>query len=294
MTPITLEPYPLPNPLGESRGSDQDLDHNRSYYAAHGRFAGQVAATINGKACFVPPASSYLVPLVDAPLFGDLDLHTQCSTLSPSTELPSRAHADRLVDIYWQYVDPAEPVLDRHQFFQYYAASFSTSDVSLRGEPHIRLSILNLVFALAVQRQECIPLDERNNEGNIYFRRAWALLPTESILWEPGSLERVQCLMLVNRYLHCTNNQQKTWMTAGLAMRIAQTMCGHTPEKPSATDVGDGARLKRKVWASCVSLDRCALRLKAVSHIGEMELTDTDASPGPSERHQHYRSFLRP
>ncbi|KAJ8104412.1 hypothetical protein POJ06DRAFT_244461 [Lipomyces tetrasporus] len=63
--------------------------------------------------------------------------------------------------------------------------------------------------------------------------------------------------MLMNRYLHCTNNQQKTWMTAGLAMRIAQSMCGHLPEASSAKDSGDDRRLKRKVWASCVALDRC-------------------------------------
>lgn len=223
---------------------------------------------IDERAGSTPPTTSYLVPLVDAPLFGDLDLPAQCSTLSASTELPSRAHADRLVDIYWQYVDPAEPVLDRHRFFQYYAASFSTSDMSLRGDPHIRLSILNLVFALAVQRQECNPLDERNNEGNTYFRRAWALLPIDSIIWEPGSLERVQCLMLMNRYLHCTNNPQKTWMTAGLAMRIAQTMCCQSPGTTSTNDSSDDAQLKRKVWASCVALDRYALQLTTVSHIG--------------------------
>lgn len=120
----------------------------------------------------------------------------------------------------------------------------------------IWLSILNIVFALAVQMQECIPMDTRNEEGNRFFQHAWALLPVESILWEPGSVERVQCLMLMNRYLHCTNNQQKTWMTAGMVMRMAQSMCCHLPELSSTGDSSHRARLKRKVWASCVALDR--------------------------------------
>ncbi|KAJ5787108.1 hypothetical protein N7457_002098 [Penicillium paradoxum] len=257
LAPITIEPCSLPDPSSVSSGLDQDPNHSRAYYAAHGRFAGQVAAAIDERAGFVPPATSYLVPLVDAPLFGDLDLPVRCSTLPTSTELPSRTYADQLVDVYWQYINPAEPILDRQQFFQYYATSYSTSGVSVHTDPHIRLSILNLVFALAVQRQESIPLDKRNEEGNTYFRRAWGLLPAESILWEPGSLERVQCLILMNRYLHCTNNQQKTWMTAGLAMRIAQTMCCHVPETPSTQDASNITRLKRKVWASCVALDRC-------------------------------------
>lgn len=247
--------------MGNSDGRvlDQDRNYNRAFFAAHGRFAGQAAAAIDDKAGIIPPATSCLVPFVDAPLFGDLNLPAQCSSLSISTELPCRPHADRLVGIYWQYVDPAEPILDRTQFFQYYASSFSTSNLLSPRTiiPQIRLAILNLVFALAVQRQECTPFGDRDNEGNLYFRRAWALLPVESIIWEPGSLESVQCLMLMNRYLHCTNNQPKTWMTAGLATRIAQSMCCHLSETAHTKDASDETRRKRKIWASCVALDRC-------------------------------------
>lgn len=207
-----------------------------------------------------------LVPLVDAPLFGNLDLSIGCSTFPISTEMPARTDADQLVDIYWRYVDPAEPILDRQQFSEYYASSYSTSCV-----PHIQLSIIHLVFALAMQRQEFITLDKRNTEANTYFRRAWSLFPAESILWEPGSLEQIQCLMLMNRYLHCTNNQPKSWMTAGLAIRIAQNMCCHSPETSSTDGPRNNAHLKRKVWASCVALDRYVIsRLKHDRHPGNV------------------------
>lgn len=252
-TPASIESSSLP-PL-DGQDLDQDPFHNRAHCAAHGRFAGQVATAIDERAGSTSP-TTYLVPFVDAPLFGDLDLPVRCSTLSISTELPPRVHANQLVDIYWRYIDPAEPVLDRQEFSKYYATSYIKSSASLHTDPHIRLSILNLVFALAAQRQECIPRDKRNEEGNSYFQRAWALLPIESILWEPGSLERVQCLMLMNRYLHCTNNQQKTWMTAVLATQIAQS-CDF-PQTLSTKDTSD-ARIERKVWASCVALDRYAL-----------------------------------
>ncbi|KAJ5203601.1 uncharacterized protein N7498_004480, partial [Penicillium cinerascens] len=240
-----------------NRESNSDSNLNRPYYAAHGRFAGQVAAAIEERAGRAPPATTYLVPLVDAPLFGDLDLPLRSSPLSESTELPSRARADQLVNIYWRHIHPVEPVLDYDQFSQIYAKSFSTEGCLAHTDHHIQLSILNVIFALAVQRQEWVPFNLRNEEGNTYFQRAWALFPTESIIWEPGSLERVQCLMLMNRYLHCTTHQQKTWMTAGLAMRIAQTMCCNSLETPLGKDAGNDARLKRKVWASCVALDRC-------------------------------------
>ena len=253
-----IEPSSSSVGLDEDQGSDPDPDPdpNRAYYTAHGRFACQVAAAIDTRAGIAVPATSHLVPLVNAPLFGELDLPSQSCILHLSTELPPRANADKLIDVYWQYVDPLEPILVRERFFLDYEASYSMAGASLHADHDVWLSILNLVFALAVQRQENTPLHKRNEEGNRYFRRAWALLPAESILWKPGSLELVQCLMLMNRYLHCTNNQHKTWMTAGLAMRIAQTMCCHLPETLSAKDADKDRRLKQKVWASCIALDR--------------------------------------
>jgi hypothetical protein len=97
--------------------------------------------------------------------------------------------------------------------------------------------------------------------------------------------------MLMNRYLHCTTHQQKTWMTAGLAMRIAQTMCCNSLETPAGKDTGNDVHLKRKVWASCVALDRYVLIHSTEAQ--EMSLTVVDAFPGHSERHLRWRLFHR-
>ncbi|KAH8689408.1 putative fungal-specific transcription factor [Talaromyces proteolyticus] len=234
-------------------GYGLDSDPNRAYYTAHGRFAGEVAAAIDVRAGIAPTAASNLVPFVDAPLFGEIDLHYPYRIPDFAAELPPRPYADRLVNIYWQHVDHVEPVLDRERFSRDYEALYSRSEVSSEVWP----SILNVVFALAVQRQEHIPLQRRDEEGNIFFKRAWALLRPETVLWQPGSLELVQCLMLMNRYLHCTNNQQKTWMTAGLAVRIAQSICCHLPEASSTKDSASDRELKQRVWINCVALDRC-------------------------------------
>ncbi|KAJ6016343.1 hypothetical protein N7540_010934, partial [Penicillium herquei] len=267
ITPLLAPPLsPIPNPLipesasrHESLGdhNSDNSNHDRIYYAAHGRFAGQVVAAIDKIAGDVIPGTSYQVPLMDAPLFENLDLSLRSSTFPISTELPSQTCADQLLEIYWEYIDPVEPILGRQQCLKYYDSLYSKSRVSPCTESRIQLSILNLVFALAVQRQEYIVLAERNEMANTYFRRAWDLFPAQSILWDSGSVEQVQCIMLMNRYLHCTGNQQKTWMTAGLAMRIAQIICCHLPEITSPNSISDDALLKRKVWASCISLDRC-------------------------------------
>ncbi|GIK05333.1 hypothetical protein Aspvir_009440 [Aspergillus viridinutans] len=222
--------YPLATPstlsrsehVEESQQPELDRDQNRAYYSTHGQFAGEVAAAIDVRAGLVPAATSNLVPFVDAPLFGVLDLH------SP-------------------YIDPLEPVLSRERFLHDYEATYSRPDAPLHADRDIWLSILNVVFALAVQRQEFIPPQQRDKEGNRFFQRAWALLRPETILWKPGTLELVQCLMLMNRYLHCTSNQLKTWMTAGLAIRIAQSMCCHLPEGSSAKHSCNDRMLKQKM-----------------------------------------------
>lgn len=244
----------------------QDLEpaseQARSYYTAHGPFSGQVAAAIAARAGVAPPATSTnLVPFVDAPLFGEIELDSLHSAASarnpPEVHLPPRAYADRLVGIYWQHVHPVEPMLDREHFFRDYDALYGLSREALHHPDHaIRLSILFVVMAAGIQRQEATALQRRDEEANSYFQIAWRLLRPETILWKPGSLELVQCLMVINRYLHCTNNQHISWMTAGMAMRVAQSIGCHVPETVSVKGLDSDRQLKKRVWVSCVALDR--------------------------------------
>ncbi|CBF83062.1 hypothetical protein AN3269.2 [Aspergillus nidulans FGSC A4] len=230
---------------GPGEGRDSDPDQNRTYYNAHGRFAGQVVAAID------PAASSHKVPFVDAPLFENLILDSSPHSFRSYfvAELPPRGYADHLVHIYWRFVEPVEPILDYQRFVENYEKIYSASGGPPCTRSDLWLCILNAVFALAVQRQEHIPPQQRNEQANRFFLRAWTLLPAD-LLWMPASLELLQSLILINRYLHCTDNQQKTWMSAGVAIRMAQTMCGSRGERRDEA-------LKLKVWASCVALDRC-------------------------------------
>lgn len=249
-TPANSVPLSTPTQVADDR--DPESAEHRPYYTAHGRFAGDVAAAIDAKAG-LPPVASNLVPFVDAPLFGEIDLRPQYTDDNFITELPPRTHGDMLAALYWEYIDPIEPVLDQTQFSYALDEAYAGTNSTKHGKRGIWLSILNVVFALAVQRQEVTPEQHRNEEASRYFQRAWALLRPETVVWEPGSLELVQCLMLMNRYLHCTNNQHMTWMTAGLAMRIAQNMCSNFPVSSATLE---DRHLWQKVWASCVGLDR--------------------------------------
>ena len=260
-SPTPTQPGPTSGPLATPESSHEyqepytNVDQKGACYTAHGRFSRDIAAAIDERAGIPSTGTSNLVPFVNAPLFGDLDLRSSAGVFDPKSTLPSRAYADRLVGVYWNHVDPTEPVLDRELFFQDYKALYSAAPWSRpNGYPDTWLSILNVVFALSVQRLESIALSRRCDEANQFFRRAWALLGPETILWHSGSVDIVQCLMLMSRYLHCTNNRHLTWMTAGLAARIAQSTCCQPPER--AGDSPAARKLRRRVWESCLHLDR--------------------------------------
>jgi hypothetical protein len=75
---------------------------------------------------------------------------------------------------------------------------------------------------------------------------------------EPGSLEIVQCLLLMSRYLQCTNNPHQTWMAIGSAVRIAQSLGLHLSGSASSSHSNRDTRLRRQLWQCCVFMDRCA------------------------------------
>jgi hypothetical protein len=122
-------------------------------------------------------------------------------------------------------------------------------------DEQIFLCMLNLVFALSTQLHESTPSEERNSASRTFFLRAWHLLRPEVILWQAGSLEIVQCLLLMTRYLQCTPNLQQTWMALGSAVRIALSIGLDRSEK-NMSGLDRENKLARDVWQQCTFMDR--------------------------------------
>jgi len=224
-----------------------------------GAFAGEVKAAIDARLGLSSSERPILIPLTNAPLFGLLSPHRISSGAVHHVDnvLPPRKQADRLMDLYWQHIQPLEPILDEERFSHSYQALFVGT--SLESDERAFLGSLNTVFALSTQLQEHLPPEQRDEASNTYFHRAWGLLRPESIVWEPGSIELVQCLLLMSRYLQCSDNPHLTWMTAGSAMRIAQSLGLHTLEGPPSPTISRDGRLRRRLWVclitSCSILD---------------------------------------
>lgn len=196
--------------------------------------------------------------MTDAPLFGILTRRQlrDSGTHHVDDVLPPRKQADHLVDMYWRYIQPLEPLLERERFSYSYQALFAGTSLNDDDE-RIFVSTFNIVFALSSQLEESTPPNQREETSNGYFHRAWALLRPETIIWEPGSLDLVQCLLLMARYLQCTNNPHQMWMAVGSAVRIAQSLGLHIPETSSSGLPSRDYRLRRQLWQCCVFMERC-------------------------------------
>jgi hypothetical protein len=208
----------------------------------------------------------------DVPLFGLLGRPAVGSDQARGSEtvLPPREEADILINIYWVYIQPLEPFVDKRSLLPFYEALFagSSSLSSSSAAGRTLLSTLNAIFALATQLQDSLAPEVREETSRTYFHRAWALLRPETIIWEPASTEAVQCMLLLSRYLQCTNHAHQTWMSVGIAVRAAQSLGLDAPQSTTGgvghgdggdhTGAGAGtiSAQRHRLWQCCVFMDR--------------------------------------
>jgi len=166
--------------------------------------------------------------------------------------LPPRRQADHLMSIYWQYVDSLYPFLDRSKWEHSYTALFAGTP--LDTDERTFVATLDIIFALATQLVESLSTEQRSEASHVFFRRAQDLV--ELHLWDPGSLELIQYLLLTSQYLQSTNHPHQTWMVVGSAVRIAQSLGLHLPETSAAQTAMGRRELMRRVWHGCVLMDR--------------------------------------
>lgn len=174
------------------------------------------------------------------------------ASIEANRVLPTRRQADRLMALYWKYVDPLYPFLDRQSWDQAYHGIFN--GLSINVDEHIFIATLNIIFALCTQLQESMTWEQREASSNIFFARAQQLLPLNT--WNPGTTELVQYLLLASQYLQSTDDPHQTWMVVGAAIRIAQGLGLHLSETAVERPELGHPSLLRRVWYGCVLMDR--------------------------------------
>ncbi|KAJ5679442.1 hypothetical protein N7462_007686 [Penicillium macrosclerotiorum] len=240
-----------------------------------GSFTAQIKRAIDSRLCQSDTPKQGDGNTAIPPPINDQVSHNTGLDQAPATSyvLPLRRQADELVKLYWLYVDPLYPFIDKNQWEYDYNSVFVEQRV-MQNE-RLFLSTLNVIFALSTQLLESITETERESCSKSFFQRAQALLSTN--LWELGSLELVQNLLLTSQYLQSTNNSQQTWMVVGSAIRNAQSIGLHLPQTSWGFSDNHQRELKRRVWYGCVLMDR----MVSVTHGRPAMISQYDATNVP-------------
>lgn len=166
--------------------------------------------------------------------------------------LPPRKTADELADAYWELVYPLYPFLDRLSFKTAYESIWTGTNTTT--DECILLSTMNVIFALGAQVSGIVQPEERREKAQIYFNRAENLRCNSP--WDDGSVESVSCLLLMGIYLQSANIPQRCWMVVGHAIRIAQSLGLHLPERNAPIRSRREEEVARRIWHGCILMDR--------------------------------------
>ena len=171
--------------------------------------------------------------------------------------LPPRELADELLEWYWGFIHPLSPVLHKPSFRAQYQSLWEPPVPGYRPSAFdnaVRYATLNMALALGCQRNEGYGVDERQSLGEEFYHRSKTLVPLETI--DHYSLPVVQLLLLRGLYLLYSPYADRSWTMVGAAARAAQAIGLDTPRLHSTPAPQLTREMRRRVWYTCVMLDR--------------------------------------
>jgi hypothetical protein len=163
--------------------------------------------------------------------------------------LPPRRTADHLVDLYFKYVHTLYPWLHEPSFRAQYEGLWTTPPGPTTEDDPLFYCLLNLVLALGCQFSTLF--ESSIHSGDTFFNRAKTLLGFS--IFDVGTLQVVQALLLMGSYLQSTNRPNRCWNVLGMGIRVAQGLGLHIER--SGGDFVD-RETRRRVWWGCVLMDR--------------------------------------
>ncbi|KAH7084102.1 fungal-specific transcription factor domain-containing protein [Paraphoma chrysanthemicola] len=166
--------------------------------------------------------------------------------------LPGRRQADKLLSLYWDTVHPLCPFLEKRQFLAQYEALWVHQETDT--EDPVFLCTLNLLFAISSHLNGDLSPTERHSSADVFFGRSKEYLD----VWNLQTLQSVQMLLLMSIYTQSLCELNQSWMITGVAIRTAQSLGLHLHDTGRTVGPHENRGLLRRVWHSCVFLDRMA------------------------------------
>lgn len=163
--------------------------------------------------------------------------------------LPPRRTADHLVGLYFKYVHTLYPWLHEPSFRDQYEALWMIPPGTTNDDDPLFYCLLNLVLALGCQFSTLF--ESSIHSSDTFFNRAKTLLGFS--IFDVGTLQVVQALLLMGGYLQSTNRPNRCWNVLGMGIRVAQGLGLHIER-----NTGDliERETRRRAWWGCVLMDR--------------------------------------
>ncbi|PWY92612.1 hypothetical protein BO70DRAFT_384095 [Aspergillus heteromorphus CBS 117.55] len=136
--------------------------------------------------------------------------------------MPPRNVADKLFEDYLDTVHPFFPIISRTLFRAQYKTFFESA--ARPGDKW--LAILNMIFAIAAKHAHLTQAPWRGDENDhlVYLTRARILSLNGDVLFSHPDLQQVQVEGLISYYLLASDQINRSWRIAALAVRSAITL----------------------------------------------------------------------
>lgn len=176
---------------------------------------------------------------------------------------PARRKADNFLHCYWEFIHPVFPVIHKTSFIAKYEEIWVSGDVERQTDSNIDVdevvftSNLNLIFALGCQFTNLIPAAQKRSVADEFYQRSRNLFLFDIL--DSKSISLVQMLLLTGVYLQSTPHANRCWNSVGLAIRVAQSQGLHLDYTGRRSDTQLACQMRRRVWHTCVVLDRSVL-----------------------------------
>lgn len=255
---VTQESTPKPQEHGQVGGADSMTGSTESRGAqgffgssSASSFMQQVKTAIDARLLVSSPSYPRADVEEQVPVPSNNE-HAPSPAASLEYDLPHRRMADKFLALYWEIIHPLYPFLDRVEFERSYSSLWTGE--TYQGDERMLICMLDIIFALSCQLSDSIKLNERSAAAEIYFQRSQYLLNVR--LWDVGSIETIQCLLLMGQYLQSTSNAHQCWMVIGHAVRVAQGLGLHLSEASIGNRTCREREHIRRIWHGCVFMDR--------------------------------------
>ncbi|EAW09592.1 Zn(II)2Cys6 transcription factor [Aspergillus clavatus NRRL 1] len=159
--------------------------------------------------------------------------------------MPPRHVADQLFEDYLATIHPFYPIISRTLFRAQYKTFFESA--ARPGDKW--LAILNMIFAIASKHAHLTQAPWRGDERDhlVYLTRARILSMNGDTLFNHPDLQQVQVEGLIAFYLLASDQINRAWRIASLAVRSAISL-GINMKNTSATTPNISKEARYRVW----------------------------------------------